>query len=85
MPRTHFETHAKLLKNPRQPILEMIKGRFVTSDIPVEELSEAMGLKKTATYKRLKQPIEEWPYGQIIAACRCLGITTEELREKVKV
>ena len=85
MPRSHFEQHAKLLKNPRQPILEMINGRFNTSDITIDELSEAMGVKRVTAYNRLKQPIEEWPYGQLIGACRCLSITTEELREKVRV
>ena len=85
MPRSHFEQHAKLLKNPRQPILEMIVGRMATTDIPIEELSKAMGVKRATAYTRLKQPIEEWPYGQVIAACRCLGITSEELREKVRV
>jgi len=85
MPRSHFEEHAKLLKNPRQPILEMINGRFNTSNITIDELSEAMGVKRTTAYARLKQPIEKWEYGQIIGACRLLSITSEELREKIKV
>ena len=85
MPKSHFCTYAAELKRPRQPILEMIAGRIAVADIPVEELAEAMGCKRATAYARLKQPIEEWPFGQVIAACRCLGITSDELREKIRV
>ena len=85
MPRTKLGDHVKRLKNPRQPILEMIVGRYHTANVSVDELGEAMGLKEGAVYKRLKQPIEEWSYGEIIGACRCLSISTEELREKIRV
>ena len=85
MPRTKLGEQVKLMKNPRQPLLELIVGRYRTTNIPVTELGEAMGLKEGAVYKRLKQPIEEWSYGEIIGACRCLSISTEELRERVRV
>lgn len=85
MPRTRLQQHVKELKNPRQPILEMINGRFDTCSITIEELAEGMGLCRAAAYKRLKQPIEQWTYGELIGACRVLLITTDELCEKVKV
>lgn len=85
MPRTKLGEHVKSMKRPRQPILEMIAGRLATTDVSREELAAAMGVTAMTVSNRLRQPIEEWPYGQIIAACRCLDITTEELREKVRV
>ena len=85
MPRTKLAEHVALSKRPRQPILEMIAGRLATTDITREDLATAMGVTTMTVSNRLRQPIEEWPYGQIIAACRCLNITSEELREKVRV
>ena len=85
MPSSHFTEHAKMLKNPRQPIKELIAGRLATSSVTTEELAEAIGVSDQTIRNRMKQPIEQWPYGQIIKACRYLGISTEELREKVRV
>lgn len=85
MPRTKLGEHVKLLKNPRQPIKELIVGRLDTTNITAEELAEAMGVKRATAYNRLNQPIEQWTYGEIIGACRLLSITSEELREKVRV
>lgn len=85
MPRTNLGERVKLMKNPRRPIVEMIVGRLDTSDITREELAQAMGVTAMTVSNRLRQPIEEWRYGEIIAACRLLNITTEELREKVRV
>ena len=54
-------------------------------DITREELAQAMGVTTMTVSNRFRQPIEQWRYGEIIAACRLLNITTEELREKVRV
>lgn len=85
MPKTKLGEHVKLLKNPRQPVKELIVGRFDTCNIQVEELAAAMGVKRATAYRRLNQPVEEWTYGEIIGACRLLSITTEELRERIRV
>lgn len=85
MPKTKLADHVKLMKNPRRPIVETIAGRLDTSDITREELAQAMGVTTMTVSNRLRQPIEQWRYGEIIAACRLLSITSEELREMVRV
>ena len=85
MGRTKLAERVALQKRPRQPILEMIAGRMAAAQVEPLELAEYLGVSDQTVRNRLKQPIEKWPYGDIIKACRYLNITTEELRERVRV
>lgn len=85
MPRTRMGTEAALMKRPRQPIKEMIAGRMQAAGVETDELARVWNVSDQTVRNRMKQPIEQWPYGQIILACRYLNITTEELREKIRV
>lgn len=86
MPKSKLNDHAQALAHPRDPIMEMIQGRMKVGGYPISVICNAIGTSDKQAYNRLRNwPSAKWPYGDLIKVCRTLGISTEELREKVRV
>lgn len=67
------------------PVKELIIGRAIVYGMSDEALAAAMQISPATLSRRKKSPSSEWSYGDIILACRALDITTDELRNAVRV
>lgn len=85
MGRSHFSEYGKQLKTIRDPVLELIQGRIAVNEHSIPQIATECGVSEPTMYRYLKTPSVEWKLGTIIKVCRCVGITTEELRERVRV
>ena len=84
MPRTRFDRCAA----PKRPApdypRELILGRMIASEVDVEKMAASMGVSAATLYRRRSQPSAFWTLGELIGACRYLGIEQEDLRSAIR-
>ena len=73
---------------PKTPAIDPLKGlileRVAAMKIKPEILSAVFDCSEVTARKRLKQPMREWKYGEILDFCKYAGIPIEELRTAVR-
>ena len=85
MPATRL---TKKYCEPKAPAIDPLKGlileRVEAMKIKPEILSAVLDCSEVTARKRLKQPMREWKYGEILDFCKYAGIPLEELRTSVR-
>ena len=73
---------------PKAPAIDPLKGlileRVAAMKIKPEILCAIFDCSEVTARKRLKQPMREWKYGEILDFCKYTGIPIEELRTSVR-
>ena len=73
---------------PKAPAIDPLKGlileRVAAMKIKPENLCDVFDCSEVTARKRLKQPMREWKYGEILDFCKYTGIPIEELRTSVR-
>ena len=65
---------------PKALILERMDAQRVTPD----DMARALGLSRSTWFMRRKQNTAEWPLGDLIKACRFLGVHPDDLRAAIR-
>ena len=85
MPETEL---TKKYCEPKTPPIDPLKGlileRVAVMKIKPEFLSAIFDCSEVTARKRLKQPMREWKYGEILDFCKYTGIPLDELRTAVR-
>ena len=85
MPSTRL---TKKYCEPKAPDYDPLKGlileRVAVMKIKPEILSAVFDCSEVTARKRLKQPMREWKYGEILDFCKYTGIPLDELRTAVR-
>lgn len=84
MPKTHYTDSVNAMKKAEQQakrdrIREIINGAYKDQGQPIQEVCRALGVQKSAAYRRLNQPGGKWELGELIATADCLHIPMNEL------
>ena len=85
MPETEL---TKKYCEPKTPPIDPLKGlileRVAVMKIKPEFLSAIFDCSEVTARKRLKQPMREWKYGEILDFGKYTGIPLDELRTAVR-
>ena len=87
MPRTRLaEQFAP--KTPPAPPVDHIKAllleRIQASGQSAEQMADAIGCSRSKWYELRSRPTTEWTLGELLAACRHLGVEPDELRAAIR-
>ena len=83
MPRTHLDKFSRK-RPPADYPKALILERVAALDISPDDIAAALGVSRNTWFTRLKQPTTSWPFGQLIAACKILGVEPEDLRQAIR-
>lgn len=85
MPATR---QTKKYSGSKAPAIDPLKGlileRVAAMKIKPEILCAIFDCSEVTARKRMKQPMREWKYGEILDFCKYTGIPLEELRTAVR-
>ncbi|MBR5094120.1 MAG: hypothetical protein IK095_03410 [Oscillospiraceae bacterium] len=85
MPRTHL---GDLYSRPRRPPVDrpkaLILERLAALSETTETMAAALDVSPSTWQRRMSKPTTAWTLGELLAACRHLGIDLEELRQAIR-
>ena len=85
MPATRLTKKYCEAKTPAyDPLKGLILERVAAMKIKPETLCDLFDCSEVTARKRLKQPMREWKYGEILDFCKYTGIPLDELRAAVR-
>ena len=85
MPATRLTKKYCEAKTPAyDPLKGLILERVAAMKIKPQTLCDLFDCSEVTARKRLKQPMREWKYGEILDFCKYAGIPLEELRTSVR-
>ncbi len=68
---------------PRDPLMELVKGRIQQAGIKPEDIQKALGLSESAARVRLRKGGGEWKIRDLCRIAKCIGIPVGELLDTV--
>ena len=85
MPATRLTKKYCEAKTPAyDPLKGLILERVAAMKIKPQTLCDLFDCSEVTARKRLKQPMREWKYGEILDFCKYAGIPIDELRTAVR-
>ena len=84
----HQEKKLKQIRNrdkPRDPLMEMVRGRISGARIPAEDVAAYCGVAPTTLYGWLERGSDSIPPAKMMKICEAVGIAEEEYRRYVRL
>ncbi|MDD6502597.1 MAG: helix-turn-helix transcriptional regulator [Oscillospiraceae bacterium] len=81
------EKKLKQIRNrdkPRDPLMEMVRGRISGARIPAEDVAAYCGVAPTTLYGWLERGSDSIPPAKMMQICEAVGLAEEEFRRYVR-